>query len=191
MLKIYFLSKIKARFESKSFQKIVNIEDKNDILTTIDQIPRTSLYLFDIDNINAIILKKILHLIDVNLFGKQLKKVFVNKNHPKIFQNFEYNFEIISDETPITICDQDDQKTQSPFIALGDCIKWDTVLTHGHYQITDGSNAAAIQKLHQIKGDIAWASASHGETVVCFDGISQLKHAIQGDMLDGWVISLK
>jgi len=198
MLNIYFLSKKAALFQWDIFEERVSLQDKNEILEVLSRIQTKTLYLYDIRKINTEILTYLLELIDVNLFGNQLGIVNVNKNHPKMFQNFNYDFQIITTETEAykADCECIDEKClpkpkDSPFISLGDCLKWDTEKKDSQYQVLDGSNVAAIQKLHQKNGDIAWSSSMHGKTVVCFDNLQQLKHAISNEFLTGWAVFLK
>lgn len=78
-----------------------------------------------------------------------------------------------------------------PFVALGDCVRWDTVCSQGEYKIEEDSNVAAIETIKQLKVDIAWSSNMHGETIVCFENIRQLKHALKENMLKGWGVFSK
>ena len=197
MLKIYFLSKTKVLFQWDIFEEIVSLQDKNAILNLLNRVRVKTLYLYDIKNITADILQNILDLIDINLFGYQLETIYANNNHPIIFKKLDYDFKVFStesskdDECPCMDVACRSNPKDSPFIALGDCLKWDTVCKNNTYTIPDNSNVEAIQKLHNAHGDIAWSSSAHGKTVVCFKNLHQLQHALKNDLLTGWAVFLK
>ncbi|USO01985.1 MAG: hypothetical protein H6850_02610 [Alphaproteobacteria bacterium] len=197
MLSIYFLSKKAAIFQWDIYEEKVSLENKNAILDVLGRVQTKTLYLYDIRKINTEILTALLELIDINLFGNQLQVVNVNKNHPMMFKNLNYDFQIITVEEEISIsnsCLQEKCNTnpkESPFIALGDCLTWDTQKIDNQYEVVEGSSVATIQELHKRNGDIAWSSPGHGKTLVCFNDLQQLKHAMNNNFLTGWAVFLK
>jgi len=194
-LSVYFLSKTKALFQWDIFEEIVSLSDQAEILNILSRIQTKTLYLYDIKNITTAILQDLLDLIDINLFGNQLNTIYANKNHPRVFKKCDYNFHIFTvepkQESPCMEEKCLSNPNDSPFIALGDCVQWDTVKKDDMYEISKDSNVEAIQTLHQKNGDIAWKSTTHGNTLVCFEGMQQLQHAMKNNFLTGWAVFSK